>query len=392
MKPKITEKHRQSIVFITLHAKEIFHQLRWPNGVTCPYCGEKHIWTYRNGTYKCSHCHKTFSDTSNTVFNSTKVPLAYWIIAMYLDSMAKGISSEELAGFLQVTQKTTWYILHKIRTKLSLDGTLLNGDIAVDEVYLRGKWSSIIVPKKIEFMKRKGLYYPDDSKRTWSKHNVCRAISEYKQPVFGMNDGNRIILRALPNRFDSSDLMQLIEQHTGNIEHLISDQSRLYTDMITKGYDVVQMNHSKREFRNGDFSSNRIEGTFSHVKRRVRCHYVRPDKKYIQLYLNEFCFRWNHRDEETMTRLTHMMQLCCTGGRVTNKDIDNYTWLDSFHQRRPKHYESIDDWLDKPWPDLVRSMEIDGIRYTREDYNRLKLNRETGLEKLLDQVSLVSNC
>lgn len=303
---------------------------------------------------------------------------------MYLDSMAKGISSEELAGFLQVTQKTTWYILHKIRTKLSLDGTLLNGDIAVDEVYLRGKWSSVIVPKKIEFMKQQGLYYPDDPKRTWSNNNVRMAIAAYKQPVFGMNDGDRIVLKALPNNFDSKDLLQLVQQYTDNVSHLVSDQSSLYTQMIANGYNVVQMNHSKREFRNGDFSSNRIEGTFSHVKRRVRCHYVRPDKKYIQLYLNEFCFRWNHRDEETITRLTHMMRLCCSGGRVTNKDIDNYNWLDSFHQRRPKHYESIDDWLDHDWPSFASSMEIHGVTYTRDDYNRLKLIREAGLEKLID--------
>lgn len=390
MKTKIGLKECESIVYITLHAKEIFHQLRWPDGIVCPYCGERHIWHYKNGRYKCSHCHKTFSDTSNTVFNSTKVPLVYWIIAMYLLSMAKGISSEELAGFLKVTQKTTWYILHKLRMKMNQDGTLLNGDIAVDEVYLRGKWSSIIVPKKIEFMKRKGLYYPDDSKRTWSKHNICRAISEYKQPVFGMNDGNKIVLRALPNRFDSKDLIELVEQYGQNISHIISDQSNLYTDMIGK-FDVVQMNHSKREFHNGEFSSNRIEGTFSHVKRRVRCHYVRPDKKYMQLYLNEFAFRWNNRDEQTLSRLANIMRLCCAGGRVTYKDIDKYTWTESFHQRPNKHYESIDDWLDKPWPSFAQSMEIHGVTYTKDDYNRLSLLREWNQDKVGDQVIIVCN-
>ena len=383
MKPRITDNSKKSIVYITLHAKEIFHQLRWPNGIVCPYCGERHIWHYKNGTYKCSHCHKTFSDTSNTVFNSTKVPLSYWIIAMYLDSMGKGISSEELASFLGVTQKTTWYILHKLRSKLSQDGTLLNGDIAVDEVYLRGKWSSVIVPKKIQFMQRNDLYYPDDLKRTWSTHNVKRAISEYKQPVFGMNDGHNIILRALPNRFDSQDLLQLVKQHTGTVDHLISDQSKLYTEM-SNIYKVIQMNHSQRQFKNGDYSSNRIEGTFSHIKRRIRCHYVRPDKKYIQLYLNEFCFRWNHRNNDSMVRLAHIMKLCCTGGRVTYKDIDNYNWIDSFKQRKPKRYESIDEWLDRPWYATVDSIEINGVRYTKKDWERLREARDARLGKVGD--------
>ena len=381
MKSKITEKHRQSIVYITLHAKEIFHQLRWGDGVVCPYCGERHIWSYKDGSYKCSHCKKKFTDTSNTVFHSTKVPLVYWLVAMYMLSMAKGISSEELASFLNVTQKTTWYILHKLRMKMIQDGTYLNGDVAVDEVYLRGKWSSIIVPKKIEFMKKQGLYYPDDSKRTWSKHNICRAISEYKQPVFGMNDGNKIILRALPNRFNSEDLVGLVEQYGQSINHLVCDQSKLYKDMINR-FDVVQMNHSKGEFRNGNYSSNKIEGTFSHLKRRYRCNYVRPDKKYMQLYLNEFAFRWNNRDKQTLDRLSHIMRLCCAGGRLTYKDIDLYCWTDSFQQRQNKHYESIDDWLDKPLPVIYDSLIINGVEYTKDDINRLQVLRETRLDKL----------
>lgn len=87
-----------------------------------------------------------------------------------------------------------------------------------------------------------------------------------------------------------------------------------------------------------------------------------------------------------------MMRLCCSGGRVTNKDIDNYNWLDSFHQRKKKHDESINDWLDCDWPCLVESMEINGVTYTKEDYNRLRLIREAGLEKLIDQATFISNC
>lgn len=380
MKPlvkKLDKKHQQSIIYITLHAKEIFTRLRWPNGVVCPYCGEVHIWNCKNGMHKCSKCGKRFSDTSCTLFHGSKVPLAYWLVALYLLTMGKGTSSTELSAYLGVTQKTAWYLLHKIRYAFNPDGTILEGDVAVDEVWLGGKWSSIIVPKKIDILKRYGLWYEGDEKRTWHKKNVRLAISQYKQPVYGMNDGKNIVLVAVPNRYDSKDLLDLTLKHTGNIEHLVSDQSLLYTEISKTGIDVVQMNHSKREFHNGEFSSNRIEGTFSHLKRRYRCNYVRPEKKYIQLYLNEFCFRWNHREDNSIQRLASSIGLCVTRGRVTHKDILSYNWLKTFHQRKPKRRETLEEWFEYGWPLMAKTITVQGVEYTKERFEELKSKWET---------------
>lgn len=375
MKPlvkKLDKKHQQSIIYITLHAKEIFTRLRWPNGVVCPYCGEIHIWNCKNGMHKCSKCSKRFSDTSCTLFHGSKVPLAYWLVALYLLTMGKGTSSTELSAYLGVTQKTAWYLLHKIRYAFNPDGTILEGDVAVDEVWLGGKWSSIIVPKKIDILKRYGLWYEGDEKRTWHKKNVRRAISQYKQPVYGMNDGKNIVLVAVPNRYDSKDLLDLTLKHTGNIEHLVSDQSLLYTEISKTGIDVVQMNHSKREFHNGEYSSNRIEGTFSHLKRRYRCNYVRPEKKYIQLYLNEFCFRWNHREDNSIQRLASSIGLCVTIGHITYKDILSYNWLKTFHQRKPKHIETLEEWFEYGWPLMAKTITVQGVEYNKERFEELK--------------------
>lgn len=369
---KLDKKHQQSVIYIIMHAKEIFTKLRWPNGVRCPYCGEVHCWTYKNGMHKCSKCGKRFSDTSNTVFHGTKIPIASWIVALYLITMSKGCSSEELSAYTGITQKSAWFLLHKLREAFRPDGTVLEGDVAVDEVYLGGKWSSIIVPKKIDILKRYGLWYEGDKERTWHKKNIRRAISEYKQPVYGMNDGKNIVLMAVPNRFDSKDLLDITLKHTGNIKHLVSDQSILYKEIAETGIDVIQMNHSKGEFHNGEYSSNRIEGTFSHLKRRYRCHYVRPEKKYIQLYLNEFCFRWNHRDNTSIERLADSICLCVTRGRVTNKDIYNYNWLSSYHQRKPKRRETLEEWFEIGWPEIYSSMTIQGVKYTKERFEELK--------------------
>lgn len=373
---KLDQKHQQSIIYITLHANEIFKRLRWPNGVVCPYCGEVHCWTYKNGMYKCSKCGKRFSDTSSTLFHGTKIPISYWLVALYLLTMSKGISSDELSAYLGITQKTAWFLLHKCRDAFSPDGTVLEGDVAVDEVYLGGKWSSIILPKKIDILKRYGLWYEGDKERTWHKKNIRRAISEYKQPVYGMNDGKNIVLMAVPNRFDSKDLLNITLNHTGNIDRLVSDQSILYKEIAETGIEVVQMNHSKGEFHNGEFSSNRIEGTFSHLKRRYRCNYVRPEKKYIQLYLNEFCFRWNHRDNTSIERLASSIGLCVTRGRVTHKDICNYNWSKSFHQRKPKRRETLEEWFEYGWPGIASSMTVQGVEYTKEKFEELKAKWE----------------
>lgn len=382
---KLDKKTRNSIIYIMLHARDIFKRLRWPNGVVCPYCGCTHIWTFKTGTYKCSQCEKRFTDTSNTIFHSTKVKIEYWLVAIYLLTMGKGISSQELSGFLQVTQKTAWYMLHKIRFAFNQDGTVLTGDVAVDEVYLGGKWSNIILPKKIDILKRYGLWYEGDKRRTWHKKNIRSAISLYKQPVYGMNDGNKIVLQALPHYFNSADIWSITESHSdNNLRHLVSDQALYYKDIKANGIDVIQMNHSKREFKMDGFSSNMIEGTFGHLKRRYRCQYVRPNKKYIQLYLNEFCFRWNNRDNDGMDRIASGLHSCFTRGRVTRKMIDNYTWLDKFPERNYKRKETLEDWFELGWNPVAERMTVQGVEYTREEFEKLRAEYYARLDTVFE--------
>lgn len=365
-------EEKQNLIQVALHADQIFRSIRWNGTVTCPYCGKSHIYTFKNGTYKCADCHKRFSDTSNTIFHATKIPKSHWMVAYYLMSMGKSVASEELSRYLGITQRSCWYMLHKIRIALDTSNIALEGNIAVDEVYLGGKWSSIIIPKKIDILKRYGLWYEGQVKRTWHKKNIHRAISEYKQPVYGMNDGKHIVLRAVPNHFTAADLLDLTNKHTSTIDRLISDQSKLYTDIAKSGIDVVQMNHSKGEFTNDGWSSNRIEGTFSHLKRRIRCQHVRPNKKYIQLYLNEFCFRWNTRDLPAMERMVQMMRCCCSVGKITRKDIDQYDWTTAFAPRKEKHRTTIEDWLQHDFCGIWDSIEVDGIKYTKKDFDELK--------------------
>lgn len=122
--------HFNSLIDIALYfdtpikCKKAIAQSRWADGdVVCPYCGQHHCHTRKDGKYICSHCHCTFTVTVGTIFENTKISLFKWFMAMYLiSSHKKGVSSAQLARDIHVTQKTAWFILHKFRRD-EIDGS-----------------------------------------------------------------------------------------------------------------------------------------------------------------------------------------------------------------------------------------------------------------------------
>ena len=122
--------------------KQAIVESRWSNGdIICPYCGQHHCNKRSDGRFCCSKCHKNFSEKVGTIFENTKISLTKWFLAMYLiSSHKKGISSHQLAMDIEVTQKTAWFILQKIRTLFAQDDSIaLSGDVECDEAYIGGK-------------------------------------------------------------------------------------------------------------------------------------------------------------------------------------------------------------------------------------------------------------
>ena len=115
---------------------------RWSLGVTCPHCESKKVYTTNRG-FKCANkeCHKKFTVISGTIFENTKIGLRTWCAAMYLcTANKKGISSLQLSRDLNITQKTAWFVLHRIREMLQENAPeLLDGTVEVDETYVGGK-------------------------------------------------------------------------------------------------------------------------------------------------------------------------------------------------------------------------------------------------------------
>lgn len=121
------------------HLKEI----RWHGKPYCPHCGNKKVYEFKDGKlYKCASCRKKFTVIVGTIFEDSKIPLRKWFIAIYLiTSHKKGISSLQLSKDIGVTQKTAWFILHRLRlaTKTKSFNEPLKNTVEVDETYIGGK-------------------------------------------------------------------------------------------------------------------------------------------------------------------------------------------------------------------------------------------------------------
>ena len=133
-----------------------FKAIRWRNGDFCPYCGHDKVYSLKANRYSCAQCRNTFSILVGTIFENTKLPLAKWFGAIWLlTNHPKGIASTTLAKDLGVTQKTAWFILHRLRhaARTQSFNSPLSGTVEVDETYVGGK---SINRHKNERRRRKG--------------------------------------------------------------------------------------------------------------------------------------------------------------------------------------------------------------------------------------------
>jgi transposase-like protein len=122
-------------------ARVYFEARRWPDGATCPACGEaKRIGVRKGGFYRCNACLLDFTIRTGTIFERSHIPLHKWVYAMYLLMTArKGISSLQLGKEIGVTQKSAWFMLQRIREACGNDPTVLSGIVEIDETYIGGK-------------------------------------------------------------------------------------------------------------------------------------------------------------------------------------------------------------------------------------------------------------
>ena len=270
--------------------KATIAQQRWGNGeAVCPYCGSTHCHKCSDGRYICKNCQNKFSVLVGTIFENTKISLRKWFMAMYLiSSHKKGVSSCQLARDINVTQKTAWFILHKVRGLYGQnDSTVLSNEVEMDEMYLGGRETNKHESKKVEGTQGRS--------------------TKTKTPIFGMleRDGKVVAMKVEDTK--GATLMPIVSQFVEEGATTYTDEASIYNKLAENGYDHLFVNHGKREYvRANDIHTNSIEGFWGHFKRVVFSTYHCVSKDYLQRYIDEQLYRWNTRDEKASYRFEDM--------------------------------------------------------------------------------------
>jgi transposase-like protein len=288
-------------MFPNAESARLFLESRiWSEGVTCPSCKAKeNITTRKGGFYRCNPCQLDFTIRTGTIFERSHIPLHKWLYAMYLLVTArKGISSLQLAKEIGVTQKSAWFMLHRLREACGGPKlTKLKGIVELDECFIGGK---------------------ERNKHEHKKLKAGRG-SVGKTAVLGMRE------RGTGRTFAATMPERSLQEATQRIHDNIELGSQLYTDehLMFTGLDGLffrhdTVNHSAGEYAAGPAHTNSIESVWAVLKRGYYGVYHSMSGKHLRRYLDEFTFRLNEGNvkRHSLERLDSMIE-AVSGKRLT---------------------------------------------------------------------------
>lgn len=275
-------------------------EINWHGNPISPFDKTSKVYKLKNGKFRCKNTRKNFTVRTGTMFEKTKVSLRKWFIAIWIVTNDKsGISSYQLASNIDVTQKTAWYMLQKIRCQMYLvNESTLQGKVEADETYIGGKNKNRHWNKKV-------------------KHSQGRSHKD-KTTVVGLIERGGLLVAKVTKDTTSDTLSSLILDFVQKDSILFTDENSAY-NQIGRIYDRYFVDHGKKQYGNGDITTNSIEGAWTHLKRMVIGTYRNLPKKHLQKYVDEFVFRYNLRDISNSDRFNCF--LCCADTRYTYKQI-----------------------------------------------------------------------
>lgn len=228
--------------------------------------------------YHCNSCNISFSVTVGTIFHKTKLDLQKWFLAISIVLNArKGISARQLARDIGVTKDTAWFMLMRVRKAMMEYGDLLEGIIEADETYVGGK--------------NKNKHNSDKTKGGQGRS------TKDKTPVFGILERKGKVRAQKVRNVQSKTLQSIINRSVQVGSTIMTDEWGSYHG-LSKKYKHFVVNHGTGQYVNGTAHTNSIENFWSLLKRGIMGQYHHVTEKHLNSYINEFCFRYNKRDDE----------------------------------------------------------------------------------------------
>jgi transposase-like protein len=282
-------------------ALDHFKTIRWRNGEFCPYCGHDKLYTLKANRYQCAQCRNTFSILVGTIFENTKLALKVWFGAIWLlTNHPKGIASTTLAKDLGITQKSAWFVLHRLRHAArtqSFNTPPMTGKVEIDETFVGGKSKSM-------HGQRKG---------------IGRGPVGMTSVIGAVERGGNIVARAVPTGVGKPDAQRFIDQVVSPDAELLATDTGVAFRSI-EGYPQHRLiNHAKGEFRKGDVHTQTIESVWSMLKRQIvgTHHWVSP--KHLDQYVSEMAWRQSRRGMAADERINALFLM--VEGRLTYKAL-----------------------------------------------------------------------
>lgn len=284
MKPNMTLAETMTRFSTEEACKQFLQQRRWPNGVQCPRCNNEKVYALKARPFHWICKAKTcggrngyrFSVITKTIFENTNYPLKTWFEVIYLMLQSKkGISALQIQRLIgSGAYKTAWYMCHRIRAAMKDGGfAKLMGEVEVDETFIGGK----------------------DNNRHWNKKGHITGGSG-KVGVIGAISRKGNVVCQIIEKTDRATL-------TGFVRRTVNERVSLVATDEAYGYDAVKrffphevVKHSEREYVRGNIHTNNIEAFWSLLKRGVIGTFHNVSKDYLPLYLAEFSYRHNNRN------------------------------------------------------------------------------------------------
>lgn len=282
-------------------ATDYVAKLRWPGGPVCPKCGgTEYSYLTTRRVWKCKACKKQFSVKVGTIFEDSALGLDKWLPAIWLAANSKnGISSHELGRALGVTQKSAWFMLHRIRLAMQSGSfSKFSGQVEVDETFIGGKARNM--HQRIRRQKIHGTGGTDKAK------------------VFGMIERGGYVRAEVVPDLGRARLQDRVREYVEPGASVFTDRYQAYTG-LDADYDHRTVDHAV-QYVDGQVHTNYIENFWSLLKRGLHGTYISVEPFHLFRYLDERMFTFNLRGLTDYGRFESVLG-ACAGRRLTYAEL-----------------------------------------------------------------------